>query len=259
MTKVANIEIRVKGKIGQFDLSPDNYDVREIGSILKNIEDLLYPTNKKDRPIISYDIQEGSVRHIFKTSSQAVIGFTAVLMQIQQTVSIDFLELKTAQAIENMQLLSYQKNYEIEINTSTNEETALFISPSTQFIRTDTIWADVELYFYGTVTNAGGKSKANIHIDTEEFGLLTFNTNKDFIREREENILYKKFGVRALGKQNIDTGEFDKSSLTLLELVDYSPKFDESYLNSLIERASVNWKGVDPDVWLRDIRGDYEA
>lgn len=259
MDKFANIEIRVKGKLGQIELSPDNYDIKEIGAMLKNIEDLLYPINKKERPLISYDIREGSVRHIFKTSLQAIIGFSAVLIQIQKLNSIDFLELKTAQAFENIQQISYQKNYEFEIFTSTNTESALLISPSSKFVRTNNIWVETELYFYGTLTNAGGKSKANIHIDTEEYGSLTFDTDKDYIKEREENFLYKKFGVRAIGKQNIETGEFDKSELKLQELLDYSPKYDESYLNTLVKKAKNSWIDIDPNLWLSELRGDYEA
>ena len=86
--------------------------------LLQNVEDLLYPNNKKDRPIITYDIEEGSVKHKFKTTIQAVIGFSAILSQVQANNSIDFLELKTARAIENIQNLSRQKNYEFQIKTS---------------------------------------------------------------------------------------------------------------------------------------------
>ena len=35
---------------------------------------------------------------------------------------------------------------------------------------------------------------------------------------------------------------------------DYSPKFDESYLNSLIEKASPRLKDVDPVQWLDELR-----
>lgn len=83
MEKIGDIEIRVVGKSGNQNLSPDNYDIKHIATILQNVEDLLYPNNKKDRPIITYDIQEGSVRHLFKTTIQTVIGFSAVLGQIK--------------------------------------------------------------------------------------------------------------------------------------------------------------------------------
>jgi hypothetical protein len=257
--KIGEIEIRVAGKSGNQDLSPDNYDIKHIASILQNVEDLLFPSNKKDRPIITYNIQEGSVRHVFKTTIQTVIGFSAVLSQVQANKSIDFLELKTARAIENIQNLSRQKNYEFQIKTSLNDSSELTINPNTKFIRAENIWVDAEFYFYGILKDAGGKSKANIHLDTDDFGYLSIETGEEFLKEREENLLYKKYGVRAKGKQNIETGEIDTKSLQLIELIDYQPKFDNDYLNSLIKKARHSWKNVNPDEWLLNLRGGYEA
>jgi hypothetical protein len=77
--------------------------------------------------------------------------------------------------------------------------------------------------------------------------------------EQKENLLYKKFGVRAIGKQNIETGEIDTKSLTLVELINYNPKFDPDYLSSLISKAQKSWAGVDTDEWLMNLRGGYEA
>ena len=259
MEKTGSIEIRVIGKSGNKELSPENYDIKHIATILQNVEDLLYPTNKKDRPIITYNIQEGSVKHFFKTTIQTVIGFSAVLSEVQSNNSIDFLELKTAKAIENIQNLSLQKNYEFQIKTSLNKEYELTINPSTKFFRTENIWADAEFYFYGILKDAGGKSKANIHLDTTDFGYLSIETGKEFLKEREENLLYKRFGVRANGKQNIETGEIDTKSLKLIELIDYNPKFDNTYLDSLIHKAKKNWKNMNPDEWLSNLRGGYEA
>lgn len=259
MNKFGNIEIRILGNKGNLKLSPDNYDVKEIMAMLQNIEDLLYPINKKDRPIITYDIQEGSVKHIFKTSIQAVIGFSAILTQIQKSNSVDFLELRTAQAIENIQNFSYQKNYDFEITTSVENDLTFKINPQTKYFRTENIWVDAELYFYGTLTNAGGKSKANIHLDTEEFGSLIIGTDRDYLQEQEENLLYKKYGIRTIGKQNIETGEIDKKSLKLIQLIDFKPKYDDEYLNSLIHKAKNNWKGINTDEWLNTIRGGYDV
>ncbi len=259
MEKIGEIEIRVVGKSGYKDLSPDNYDIKQIAAILQNVEDLLYPNNKKDRPIITYDIKEGSVKHKFKTTIQAIIGFSAILSQVQANNSIDFLELKTARAIENIQNLSRQKNYEFQIKTSLKEDYELTINPSTRFVQTEKTWVEAELYFYGILRDAGGKSKANIHLDTQDYGYLAIETGQEFLKEREENLLYRRFGVRALGLQNLETGEVDTKSLKLLELIDYNPKFDKTYLNSLIEKAKKSWKKINPDEWLIDIRGGYEA
>ncbi len=259
MEKLGNIEIRVIGKSGNEDLKPDNYDIKHIAKLMQDVEDLLYPNNKKERPLITYDISEGSVKHFFKTTMQTIIGFSAILSQVQSTNSIDFLELKTARAIESIQKLSLQKNYEFQIKTSIKEGYELMISPSTQFFRTENIWVDAEFYLYGLLKNAGGKSKANIHLDTDDFGYLTIETGEDFLKGQEDNLLYKKFGVRAKGKQNIETGEMDTKSLKLIELIDYNPKFDSNYLNSLISKAKKNWQGINPDEWLNNLRGGYEA
>lgn len=255
--KIGELEIRISGSKGNLSLSHDNYDIKEIQTILEKIEDLLYPASKKDRPLITYDIKEGSVKHIFKTGIQAIIGFSAIIGQINTENSIDFLDLKTAVAVESLQNLSYEKNYNIDISTSFSKTEKLFISPQTKYIRSENIWVDAEFYFYGILTNAGGKNKANIHIDTKEFGLIIFETPKELLEKSEENILYKNYGVRASGKQNIETGEMDKQSMKLIELIDYSSAYDENYLSALIKKAKNNWKGINPDEWLGDLRGDY--
>jgi len=257
--KIGDIEIRVTGKSGNQELNPDNYDIKQIAAILKNVEDLLSPTNKKDRPLVSYNIEEGSVRHIFKTSVQTIIGFSALLSQVQSNNSIDFLDLKTARALENIQHLSREKDYEFQIKTSLKADYELTINPNTHFERVENIWVEAELYFCGTIKDAGGKSKANIHVDTSDYGYVTIETGESFLKEQEENLLYKKYGVRAKGMQNIETGEVDTKSLKLIELIDYSPEFDSSYLNSLIKKAKKNWKNINPDDWLMNLRGGYEA
>ena len=78
MEKIGHIEITITGSKGNIKLSPDNYDIKEIKNILEQAENLLFPSEKKERPVISYNIEEGSVKHIFKTSLQVIIGFNAV-------------------------------------------------------------------------------------------------------------------------------------------------------------------------------------
>lgn len=259
MEKIGDIQIRVVGKSGNIALNPDNYDIKHIASLLQNVEDLLYPNNKKGRPIITYDIKQGSVLHVFKTSLQAVIGFNAILSQIRLQNNIDFLELKTARALEEIQKISWKKNYEFQIKTSLAKNFSFNITSSTGFIRTKTTWVDAELYFYGMLKDVGGKNKANVHLDTDDYGYLSIETEEGFLKKRKENLLYKNYGVRAMGKQNVDTGEIDPKSLKLMELIDYDPKFDNEYLETLIVKAKKNWKGINAEDWLTDMRGAYEA
>lgn len=260
MDKIGYIEIRITGSKGNLDLSPDNYDIREIIAILENAENLLYPGDKRDRPTISYKLEEGSVRHLLKTSIQYIIGFNAVIGQINQIQNIDFLDLSTATAFENIQEIAAKKDYNFSIRTSLDNSNEVIVSRSTSFYRTESIWADAEFYFYGKVTNAGGKDKANIHIYTEELGTIRIQTPISFLEQYDENLLYKTFGIRAVGKQHSETGEIDTSTLKFIELLDYQPSYDEIYLKNLRDKAKKSWLGaINPDEWLNQIRGGYDA
>lgn len=260
MDKIGFIEIRITGSKGNLDLSPDNYDIREIISILENAENLLYPGDKRDRPNISYKIEEGSVKHILKTSIQYIIGFNAIIGQINQVQNIDFLDLATAKAFENIQDIATKRNYVFSIKTSLDNTNEVRVDKTTRYYRTEAIWVDAEFYFYGKITNAGGKGKTNLHILTDE-GSYIVQTPISFFENLEENIIHKKpYGVRATGKQHSETGEIDTSTLKFIELVDYQPKYDELYLKALRDKAKKSWLGsIDPDKWLKDIRGGYDA
>ena len=65
MDKLGEIEIRINGESGNKKLTPDNFDIKYIKKTLENVEDLLYPNNKKARPLIAYDLQNGSVKQAF--------------------------------------------------------------------------------------------------------------------------------------------------------------------------------------------------
>ncbi|MDA3615057.1 hypothetical protein [Polluticaenibacter yanchengensis] len=260
MEKTGSLEIRITGSKGNLELSPDNYDIRDIIIMLENVENLLYAGDKKDRPIISYKIEEGSVKHIFTTSMQFIIGFNAIIGQVAQSQNIDFLDIKTAKAFENIQNIATKKDYTFSIKTSLDNTNEVRLDTSTRFYRTEAIWADAEFYFYGKITNAGGKDKANIHLSTEEYGSIKIETPKDFLEGYEDNLLYKTFGIRATGKQHSETGEIDKSTLVFIELIDYQPKYDEPYLQTLRENAKKNWlHAINPDDWLKEIREGYDT
>lgn len=260
MDKTGFIEIRISGSKGNIELSPDNYDIREIISLLENVEDLLFPVDKKDRPTISYKIEEGSVKHLLKTSLQYILGFNAIIGQINDSGNIDFLEHKTARAFENIQETAKKREYVFNIQTSLEKSNEIIVDCNTNYYRSESIWVDAEFYFYGKLTNAGGKDKANIHIVTDELGTVRIHTPITFLEKYENNLLYKSLGIRAKGKQNIETGEIDTSTLHFIELTEYKLKYDEFYLNHLIDKGTKTWGGIkNKEQWLREIRGSYET
>lgn len=119
---------------------------------------------------------------------------------------------------------------------------------------------EAEFYLYGELTNAGGKNNPNIHLDTKEHGTLRIAVDKDYLKQGEKNLLYKKFGVRAIGRQNLQTFEMDPNSLRFIELLDLDATYSQSYLDNLLRRAAPAWADVnDADTWLEELRGGAHA
>ena len=261
MDKIGYIEIKVSGSKGNLNLTPDNYDIRGIIAILQNAENLLLSPKKIDHPTISYKIEEGSVKHIFKTSIQRIIGFNAIITQIRKQQNIDFLDLHTAEAIENIQDIVRKKDYIFTISTSIDKSNELRVDANTHFYRTKAEWADAEFYFYGKIINVRRKNKTSIYIHTQEYGVIKISASMAFFEQLEKNIIHKKtYGIRVKGKQNSITGEFDRDSFEYLELIPYEKKYDEAYLNSLIEKATKNWAQIkNKDAWHHQIRGNYDT
>jgi hypothetical protein len=253
--KTGTIEIRVEGQHGMIHLTPESYDIRDLQLLLNRVEDLLFPTDRKDRPIIGYRVEEGSVRHLFTTSMQAVIAFNAVLGQVHLQESIDFLEVRSALAIEALQEEAIRKGWSFTFQTSLPNSEKVVISRESTYQRTDDVWVEVELYFYGKVTNAGGKDRANIHVSVQDQGTFIVQTPQEVLAGWKENILYRSFGIRVIGKQNMATGELDRASFQYVEMIDSQERLDRAYLTQLRKKASSWISAINPDSWLNDIRG----
>ncbi len=239
------IEIRITGRQGNVELTPDQYDIGDIKQMLDQIEMMLFPESSRKRPTISYKILEGSVVHQFQTDRQVVVSFHAVLNDIKAKSSIDILSPRSASGFEHLQQIADENNYLFELTTTVSDQkTPFIISPETTWKSSENIWVDAEFYFYGELTNAGGKRKSNFHLDTKSHGLLTIQTDKDYLKEMEKNLLYRPFGVRVHGKQHLQTGEVDTQSLKLIELIDIQKKYDQDYLDKLISKATPKWENV---------------
>lgn len=73
MNALGEIEIKVEGRVEARTLSPELVDIDEIREVLEQAGDLLFPgVRRAQRPLISYEIAEGSVQHRFRTLIQTV-------------------------------------------------------------------------------------------------------------------------------------------------------------------------------------------
>jgi hypothetical protein len=248
------IEVKIDGSVGNKPLKPIDIDIAEIKEIISDVETFLYPTKgeKAERPHISYKIEEGSARNIFYLPISGVLLFNGLSSEIKNRGNIDFLDNKRAEIIDKFQRKAKEKNVEISFLSSSTIEPILKINKETNFFKIAATFIDTEFVLYGKVNEEGGNNP-NFHLLTKEYGKLVVSATEQQLLEGEKR-LFKIYGVRAKGKQNLSDGKpFD---LKLIDYITFNPNYDEHKLDLLIERASVNWNPINNvDLWLEGIRG----
>ncbi|MBK9419240.1 MAG: hypothetical protein IPN62_18650 [Flavobacteriales bacterium] len=188
MEAKATFEVRVDGKRGNNDLKPAEFDIRELRGLLDEVEVLLFPNDRRERPVISYRVEEGSVRNIFQTGVQSIASLGAVIGLVNSQRTLDILEPRTAKAFETIQQWAIEKDYTFTLTTSTDPAVELRVDRSTAYFRSEATVVETELYLYGKVTDAGGKEKPNIHLQVEGQGIFTIEAEESFLAALENNI-----------------------------------------------------------------------
>lgn len=259
MEEKGHIIVRFDGLINGKKITPSDVDISEIKEIITDVESFLYPTRneKNDRPHISYTIEEGSAKHKFLLPITGMLLFNSIIGEVSNRKTIDFLDFKRAEIIEKFQRIAREKDIEITFNTSSFESKELVINKNTNYFNVAPNWINTEFVLYGEVYQEGGM-KPNFHILTKEYGKLTVAATKEQILEGEKR-LYKIYGLKANGKQNLETKE--PYDLKLARFIDYNPIFDKAQLDLLIAKATPNLSKLkNVDSWLEQIRegGLYE-
>jgi hypothetical protein len=141
---------------------------------------------------------------------------------------------------------------------SNSLDRVIVIDHSTDFRAIDVEnWVDVERYIQGELMDLGGVRESNAHIKLPNGKTLTVRTDKDLIKAKTDNMVYRMVHLRIRAKYNLDTGELKDPSL--IEFVNYAPKFDAEAFDRLARKGAEAWKDVDDAAkWVRQLRGSGE-
>ena len=205
-------------KINNFDktLSPNDVDISEIKNIMSDIETFLYPTKeeKHTRPLISYEIREGSAIHKFVLPISSVILFNGIVSEVSKREDISFLDYKRQEIISKFQRKAIKDSITIEFTTSLSQSSVLMVNNNTHFEMDSPKYYESEFYLYGEIYQEGGKSP-NVHINTSKNGNLIISATKEQIIDGEKKT-YKTYGVKVKGKKSLEDGR-----LYDLKLIDF--------------------------------------
>lgn len=257
MEEYGNLYITIKGRVGDEPLSPRNYDVREVADMLQLGLDILLGPNKRNRPQVTYALEEGSVRHVFTALMAIAAVANGQLEDANQSGSLAGMDPVQAKAVLTLQDLAKKHDRIYTLGPSV-ESVSLKLDSQTAFEAVVARrWFETEFYFYGQIEDWGG-ARANIHLLTSDKKTIKLACTRDYLASIEHNMVYKMCSVRAVGLEDATTGEIDFESLRVLEIKPYNRSFyDRKHLDKLSERATNNWLGAldNPEAWLHQLRG----
>lgn len=230
------ISITISGKTSNGNLTPKDIDITETKELLSDVETLLFPSKpeKDERPKVSYEVKEGSVKNMFYIPVAKAIMFTALMAEVGNQGTIEILDTKAAIVIDKWQRKAYLSGRHYAIASSVSPDKPIItINKESQFIAPQSNWVSTSVYLYGKIYEEGGLNKINLHIIMERYGRLPVKATEEQLTTGE-NKLFKIYGVWAKGKQNISTGEL--KDLELIDFIMYQPEYDEIALQKQIKK-----------------------
>ncbi len=96
MEQTGYISITITGKTTDGNLNPKDIDIAETKELLSDAE-------KDERPKVTYEVKEGSVKNIFYIPLAKVIMFSALMTEVGNQGSVDLLDAKAAMVIDKWQ------------------------------------------------------------------------------------------------------------------------------------------------------------
>ena len=253
------IDIKIEGLREGQPLSPDLLDIDEVVNLLSYARDFLFPEKGKSRGRVSVALKEGSAVISLDVDYATAVQSQAILGQLNIDHNLGLLSSRQVEAIESIQKFVKEKDFVLFFGMSDKIQDGLRIDRKTEWFFPEDIWVDEELFVTGVIVDVGGKTKSNVHIDTEDFETLTVAADKDTLSDDSKNRLYKKHQLRIRIKRNLNTGEFKKGSAELIEFIDFDEGREETaeeYLDRLIVEAKPYMDQIeDPDEWLKNVRG----
>lgn len=222
---------------------------------MSDIETFLYPTKeeKHTRPLISYEIREGSAIHKFVLPISSVILFNGIVSEVSKREDISFLDYKRQEIISKFQRKAIKDSITIEFTTSLSQSSVLMVNNNTHFEMDSPKYYESEFYLYGEIYQEGGKSP-NVHINTSKNGNLIISATKEQIIDGEKKT-YKTYGVKVKGKKSLEDGRL--YDLKLIDFIQYKPSFDRTLLDKMISKASENLSKIkDLDEWIDGLKAE---
>jgi hypothetical protein len=248
---VFTLEDRSRG----YAVTPQRVPLAWLREFASEVEEFLRGDSREvDTAQADVTIAEGSLE-IAAAGIVAAPRLQADLKSLQTSQLLDDLEPRRRKVVETWQRRSRQDTGRAYL-ISTGARQRARISAESDFHADDANrWVQTERYVRGEIVDMGGKTTPNVHVVLADGSSVKVDADKLLLAREESNRLYKPALLRIRARYNLVTREYRDASL--IEFVEYAPRFTDADEARLTERGAAAWKGVDDAAaWVEEQRGN---
>jgi hypothetical protein len=254
----SHIAFRLRAKVKQAEITPATIGFSLFNQFNSEVEEFL-AGSQRWLPLddVRVEIQDGSYLLRVALPAALAAALEPDLLKLHSENSLGDIDPKRAAVIERWQKRArVNPDYRVCIESPEPAFTPIQITRDTDFHTPDEDdWVAIEKYVVGTVVDMGGTTSANVHLVTEASGKrLVAASTENFLRDQQENYLYRKVQVHVAAQENVKTGEL--RDIRLISFIGKGPSYDEAELEAVIDKGTRAWASVpDSAEWLRNVRG----
>lgn len=255
MEPVDKLRFSVSDRVNGAEISPNRVPLSLLDSFPKEVNDFLKGTTKDVDPSeLLVSVAEGS----FALGIPGLLVASSLwvdLQRLQSQESLNLIDPKRAEIVERWQASTKQNpQRKYMVVDEENGVNWLQVDSSSGFRKVEDFWAPTEKYVHGKITDIGGKTKPNIHLQTSDGLIMTISATESQLAREERNLLYREILLHINVEENLRTGEVRNQSL--LAFVTRKPAYDEGVFQKMVEKGTAAWSDVaSATEWLEDLRG----
>jgi hypothetical protein len=255
MNPLEDLSFSVSDTIGDIPVSPSYVPLSLIGEFQKEVAEFLRGSNKEIKPAdVIVAVEEGS----FSFAATGLLALSSLwgdVSHLNSSASLSQIDDARARIIEKWQERARNnpnRSYSV-FNKSAN--VSIKINSNSNYRQASNIWIEVEKYILGVVTDMGGVSKPNVHIRLETGEIITVSASQNIIADEVANPVYRESLLHVTADENLITGQLRNVKLIAFEK--YSPKFNETEFQNMVESGTSAWADVpDSAKWVDELRGN---
>ena len=190
-----NLVVEVEGEREGVEISPSNAPIKELIDTLSAIRSFIYKTSKTPDSSIA-EIGSGSLSISTKlpsdTSSYLIEARRRGYFKASEPFSV---------LVSSLENIASKYNFSVKIKYSDFNDITITPNGSSNFKTREAVWVNTVLVINGILIEMGGKVP-NIHVDTEEYGIVKIDIDYIPIKTLK---LYEKYVFEVDSRQNWDS------------------------------------------------------